>query len=139
MKLLKKLKHKSKPNKITPIVHHIAPPPPPPPKKVIHEIRQAHVDKKNVTAAKETNKVVVQPAAKEIIEIAEITNEVVIQPAVKEVVKIAEETNEEVIKPVISSDDKKLKKKINQIVEETTTIAPFLIAAGGVFTLYMIM
>ena len=136
MGLLKKLKNKTKPPKITPVVH-IAPPPPP--KKIIHEVKEVHIDKKIVTAAKETNEVVIQPATKEIVKISEKTNEVIIQPSIEEIVKISKETDEKIIEPVISSDDKKSKKKTNEIVEETTTIAPYLIAAGGLITLYMIL
>ena len=118
MGFLKKLKHKTKPAKITPVVHHIAPAPPP--KQIIHEVKEQHIDKKIVTAAKETNDVVIQPASKEIVKISEKTNEVVIQP-------------------VISDDKKSKKKQTNEIVEETTTIAPYLIAAGGIITIYMIL
>jgi len=136
MGLLKKLKKHTKPPKITPVIH-IAPPPPP--KQIIHEVKEVHIEKKIVTAAKETNQVVIQPATKEIVKIAEKTNDVVIQPAVVEIVKLAKKTDEKIIEPVISSDDKKSKKKTNEIVEETTSIAPYVIAAGGLFTLYMIM
>ena len=41
MGFLKKLKHKTKPPKITPVVH-IAPPTPPPPKQIIHEVKEQH-------------------------------------------------------------------------------------------------
>ena len=136
MGLLKKIKHKTKPAKITPVVH-IAPVPPP--KQIIHEVKEQHIEKQIVTAAKETNEVVIQPATKEIVKISEKTNDVVIQPSVSEIVKISKETDEKIIEPVISSDDKKSKKKTNEIVEETTSIAPYLIAAGGLFTLYMIL
>ena len=136
MGLLKKLKHKTKPPKINPVVH-IAPPPPP--KQIIHEVKEVHIEKKIVSAAKETNNVVIQPATKDIVKVAEVTNDVVIQPAVTEIVELGKETNEAIIEPVISSDDEKSKKKTNEIVEETTTIAPYLIAAGGLFTIYMIM
>jgi hypothetical protein len=137
MVFLKKLKHKTKPPKITPVVH-IAPSPAP--KKIIHEIKEDHIDKKIVTAAVVTNQEVIQPSIKEIVKISEKTNEVVIQPSIEEIVKISKETDDKIIEPVISSDDKKSKKnKTNEIVEETTTIAPYLIAAGGLITLYMIL
>jgi hypothetical protein len=136
MGFLKKLKHKTKPPKITP-VFHIAPPPPP--KQIIHEVKEVHIEKKIVSTAKETNDVVIQPATKEIVKIAEKTNDVVIQPSITEIVKLAKKTDEKIIEPVISSDDKKSKKKTNEILEEATSIAPYVIAVGGLFTLYMIM
>ena len=137
MKLLKKFKRKSEIIKITPVVHIASPPPP---KQIIHEVKEQNIDKKIVTAAKETNDVVIQPSTKEIVKISEKTNEVVIQPGVKEIVNISKETDDKVIEPVISDDKKSKKKKTNEIVEETTTTAlPYVIAAGSLFTLYMIL
>jgi len=138
MGFLKKLKHKTKPAKITPVVHIV--PPTPQPKKIIHEVKEQHIEKQIVTAAKETNDVVIQPSTKEIVKISEKTNDVVIQPSIEEIVKISKETDDKVIEPVISSDDKKSKKKqTNEIVEETNTALPYLIAAGGIITIYMIL
>jgi hypothetical protein len=67
MGFLKKLKHKTKPAKITSVVH-IAPPTPPP-KKIIHQIKEEHIDKKIVTASKETNQKVIEPSTKVIVKI----------------------------------------------------------------------
>jgi hypothetical protein len=59
------LKHKTKPPKIT-VVHHIAPAPPPP-KQIIYEVKEVRVEKLIVSASKETNDFVIQPASKEIV------------------------------------------------------------------------